>query len=113
MTLGSKVKELRDAKHWSQGKLATTSGLSRSYISRIERDHYNGLGGEALVKLAAALGVTEGVLLEASGLEPVLPGQVKTEFENFVSWLAAKNLTAKQLQKLRKLIAIIFDWEPN
>jgi transcriptional regulator with XRE-family HTH domain len=109
MTLGSKVKEIREAKGWSQGRLAKYSGLTRSYLSRIELDHYTTLGGKALVNLSAALGVTEDVLLEASGLKPVLTGKAKTEFENFTAWLAAKEPSEKQLQKIRKIIELFFD----
>jgi transcriptional regulator with XRE-family HTH domain len=90
MTLGSKVKEIREAKGWSQGRLAKYSGLTRSYLSPVELDHYKTLGGAALVNLSAALGVMEDVLLEASGLKPSLSGRAKTELENFTAWLAAK-----------------------
>ena len=54
---GVKLRELREAREWSQAKLAAESGVGYSTIQQIESGR---LGGSNLSRnaLAAALGVT-------------------------------------------------------
>ena len=40
MTIRNRVKELRDARGWTQQQLATAVGVSRQSINSIERDRY-------------------------------------------------------------------------
>ena len=40
MTIRNRVKELRDARGWTQQQLATTVGVSRQSINSIERNRY-------------------------------------------------------------------------
>jgi transcriptional regulator with XRE-family HTH domain len=54
--VGREVKRLREAKGWSQTKLAAEAGMSVSGISMIENGHRN-LSTITLAKLARALGV--------------------------------------------------------
>jgi transcriptional regulator with XRE-family HTH domain len=54
--VGREVKRLREAKGWSQTKLAVEAGMSVSGISMIENGHRN-LSTTTLAKLAKALGV--------------------------------------------------------
>ena len=54
--IGREVKRLREAKGWSQTKLAVEAGMSVSGISMIENGHRN-LSTTTLAKLAEALGV--------------------------------------------------------
>ena len=54
--VGRQVKRLREAKGWSQTKLAVEAGMSVSGISMIENSHRN-LSTATLAKLAQALGV--------------------------------------------------------
>lgn len=42
LSFGSRVRELRTTRGLSQGKLAELAGVSRSLISNIERNEYNG-----------------------------------------------------------------------
>lgn len=39
MMLGDRLRELREAKHLSQGEIEKRTGLLRSYISRVEHGH--------------------------------------------------------------------------
>jgi transcriptional regulator with XRE-family HTH domain len=48
---------------WRQEDLANASGVSRTYISEIERGRITNVGIEAIFSLAAALGVTVPYLL--------------------------------------------------
>ncbi len=54
--VGRQVKRLREAKGWSQTRLAVEAGMSVSGISMIENGHRN-LSTATLAKLAEALGV--------------------------------------------------------
>jgi XRE family transcriptional regulator, regulator of sulfur utilization len=63
MNMGLTLRRQRDARHWSQEKLAEVADLNRSYIGELER-------GEAipslltLLKLAHALDTTPSLLLQ-------------------------------------------------
>jgi transcriptional regulator with XRE-family HTH domain len=55
--LGSKIKQLREAKAWSQSDLTRAAGLTHGLVSRLE----DGVGNPSLKTLAAigkALGVS-------------------------------------------------------
>lgn len=51
---------------WDQGELASKSGVSRGYISEIERGVKRNIGVEIVVSLAEALGVSVSYLLGLS-----------------------------------------------
>lgn len=55
--VGARVRELREAKGWSQEQLGFKSGLHRNYVGGIERGERN-VGIENLARLAKALGVS-------------------------------------------------------
>lgn len=61
--LGSKVKQLRESKEWTQEILAAKAGLDRSYVAGIEAGLRNP-STKALAKLARALGVALADLFE-------------------------------------------------
>ena len=58
-----KIKELREARGLTQGKLAEKAGLSLGYIARLEIGRHDP-SVSTLVKLAKALKVKVGELLE-------------------------------------------------
>ncbi len=60
---GHRVKELRAAHGWSLDQLASSSGVSRSMLSQIERNNANPTIAVAF-RIAQALGMTLGELLE-------------------------------------------------
>ncbi|MBE6565121.1 MAG: helix-turn-helix transcriptional regulator [Ruminococcaceae bacterium] len=57
ISIGSRIKEIRTAKGWTQAKLAEESGIEPSNISHIERAATK-LSLPTLVNIANALGVT-------------------------------------------------------
>lgn len=74
MTLGRRVRELREAKRWSQIDLADQAMVSAGYVSKLENDVYRRPSADVLLRLARALGVTPEELYRAAGyVEPPLP----------------------------------------
>ena len=67
--VGREVKRLREAKDWSQAKLAVEAGMSVSGVSMIENGHRN-LSTATLAKLAQALDVGIGDFFP-TGQEPL------------------------------------------
>jgi putative transcriptional regulator len=58
-----RVRELRDAKGWSQVELAERAGVRRATVSAIENDQTTGIDFDTLEKLAKALEVDPGYLI--------------------------------------------------
>ena len=65
-SLGWKVRQLREAKKWTQEVLAARAGLDRSYIAGIEAGLRNP-STRALSKIARAIGVTLSELFQNVG----------------------------------------------
>ena len=63
MALGDRLRELRQKLGMTQKQLAEHSGVTDATISRVESRQIKGLRGEALGRLAEALGVTVDYLL--------------------------------------------------
>jgi XRE family transcriptional regulator, regulator of sulfur utilization len=61
--MGKRLKQLREAKHWSQAALATRARLSREYVLRLEAGQQDP-SLSTLTALAKALGVPVTALLE-------------------------------------------------
>ena len=62
-----RVRELRDAKGWSQSELARRAKVTQGTVSRIENDVVSSIDLEVFEKLARALGVHPAVLIEQKG----------------------------------------------
>jgi transcriptional regulator with XRE-family HTH domain len=60
--VGQRIRELREAKGWSQEKLGEEANLHRNYIGQVERGEKN-IGVENLVRIAEALGASAANLL--------------------------------------------------
>ncbi len=58
-----RVKQLREAKGWSQVHLAEEAGVRRATLSAIENNLTSGIDFETLEKLAKALGCDAGYLI--------------------------------------------------
>ena len=67
ITLANRLKELRRALTWTQQDLSRGSGLTRSYISRLEMGDIALPSSEKLRALARSLGTTPDDLLQAAG----------------------------------------------
>src|SRR5881392_3345182 len=67
ISLANRLKELRRALTWTQQDLSRASGLTRSYISRLEMGDIALPSSEKLRALAQALGTAPDDLLQAAG----------------------------------------------
>ena len=56
-TLGRRIADCRDERGWTQKQLAERAGLSVTFLSELENDR-RGLGSDALLRLADALGTS-------------------------------------------------------
>ena len=59
-----RLREVRESKGLSQARLAKLSGVSQSYISRVEAGLLGTINLKHLEKLARALGVNAAVLID-------------------------------------------------
>src|SRR5689334_6179246 len=66
-TLAGRIRELRQVLGWTQQDLSRESGLSRSYISRLEMGDIALPSSERLKALSGALGASPDELLQAAG----------------------------------------------
>src|SRR4051794_34350175 len=66
-TLANRLKELRRALAWTQQDLSRASGLTRSYISRLEMGDIALPSSEKLRALSQSLGTAPDDLLQAAG----------------------------------------------
>ena len=62
-----RVKELRQAKGWSQAELAEKAGIRRATLSAIEAEQTTGVDFETLQSLAQSLGCDPGYLIVKKG----------------------------------------------
>ncbi len=111
MSLGTRIKELRDEKGWTQNTLATTAGLKRSYISLLEIDAIKSPGAQPVIKLARALEVDEDILFEAAGMKS--GSKPSSELEDFVFYLQGKNPSPETLKQLRKIAEALLPERPE
>ncbi len=111
MNFGETILKLRKAKAWTQGQLASYSGVKRSYISRIEKGDYTGQGinPEYIHRLAQALGVSDDFLKEAAGqlftsdANQVNAADKNPELQDFFLHLLAKNPSPRAIATLKKI----------
>lgn len=88
---------------WHQEDLAEKSGISRTYISEIERGRITNVGIEAIFALAAALGVTPQYLLGLDD-DPLGEGDAAVLKEQSGEYIAVDADTDEERQQLRRLI---------
>lgn len=75
-TVGERIKEVREARGWTQEKLADEAKISKGFLSEVENKGKN-LGLEILLRIATVLGASVEYLAtgagpEAAAREPVV-----------------------------------------
>lgn len=66
MTIGERLRWLREKRGLSPGQLAYLAGISRNYVWKIEQDYNRSVGAVIIAKLADALNTTPDYLMGAT-----------------------------------------------
>jgi transcriptional regulator with XRE-family HTH domain len=69
-TVGDRIKEVREAKGWTQEKLADEAKLSKSFLSEVENKGKN-ISLDLLLRIANALGASVEYLATGGGDQPL------------------------------------------
>jgi transcriptional regulator with XRE-family HTH domain len=103
MIIGERLRELREAKHLTQGDVEHKTALQRCYVSRVENG-YTVPTLETLEKFARALEIPLYQLFY-DGEEPTkLPNSLKGGLSDDTRW-GSSGKEASYLHKLRKCLA--------
>lgn len=63
-TIGDRIKEVREQRHWTQDKLAKETKISKGFLSEVENNKGTGnIGADYVLRIANALGVSLDYLL--------------------------------------------------
>jgi len=101
--IGDRLREMREAKNFSQGEIEKRTGLLRCYISRVENGH-TVPAIETLEKLARALEVPLYQLFYDGEEPPSLPVLPKGKPSDVNAW-GSIGKDARFLSKLRRLLS--------
>lgn len=94
-TLGKRVKEIRNARGWTQEDLASQAKLSQGAVCKIERGQVSGLKNETICKLADAFEVRSEDLVHGTpfaaffGQSPLLSGGEFDETPTIIAYFAS------------------------
>jgi transcriptional regulator with XRE-family HTH domain len=103
MIIGDRLRELREAKKFSQGEIEKRTGLLRCYISRVENGH-TVPAIETLEKMARALEIPLYQLFYDGKKPPVLPSLLKGKSSAENVW-GSSGKDARFLMKFRRLLS--------
>lgn len=107
--VGEKIKELRELKGFSISSLASKIGISKGYLSDIEKGVKTNPSTDALEKIATALNVNVSDLFDK---EPVADKLNLLEEDMKVLFYKAQKLSKEDRQKVLKMMEI-FEEENN
>lgn len=109
MALTDKLKELRQARDMTLEELATAAGVSKTYLSQLERDDRKKPSADVLMRIADALSVTLAELLERPVVRPRddAPIEVPPSLEQFRERMAKLDVELSE-QDLRELAQVRF-----
>lgn len=68
-TVGERIKQVREARGWTQEKLADEAKISRGFLSEVEK-HGKNISLDLLLRIATALGASVGYLATGDGDQP-------------------------------------------
>src|SRR5262249_32392043 len=68
-TVGDRIKQVREARGWTQEKLANAAKISPGFLSDVEK-HGKNISLELLLRVANALGASVGYLATGEGTQP-------------------------------------------
>lgn len=100
---GSKLKKLREDKGYSLTKISELTGISKSYLSLIERGIQTNPSLDILEKIAIALETDVETIVRnvnsSNGREPPTMNKLKVEIE-----LSKEQLSPNKLKRIKELI---------
>ena len=103
MSIGDRLRSIREEKKLSQGDIEKRTGLLRCYVSRVENGH-TVPAVETIEKFARALEVPMYQLFYDGNEPPKLPNLLKRKTADDIAW-GSKGKDARFLNKLRRLLA--------
>ena len=105
MLIGTRLRQLREQKHLSQGDIEERTGLLRCYVSRVENGH-TVPSLETLERFAGVLDVPLYLLFYSGEETPATPNLTpRKTLEEITADDGDKGLDAQFLLKLRNLLA--------
>ena len=69
-TVGERIREVREARGWTQEKLAEEAKISKGFLSEVENKGKN-ISLDLLLRIGAALGASVAYLASGEGEEPI------------------------------------------
>jgi transcriptional regulator with XRE-family HTH domain len=103
MTIGERLRVLREEKKFSQGVIEKRTGLLRCYVSRVENG-FTVPAVETLEKFARALEVPMYQLFYEGEEPPALPNLPERKTADSIAW-GSKGKDARLLAKFRRLLS--------
>ena len=105
MSLGAKLKELREEKGTTQNQVAAAIGVSRYMIIRLERDQFRRATSEVVAKLADYYGVS------VEELRGELPNNPAPDVESMLR--RAERLDARDRALLDRIIRLMVEMQAS
>jgi transcriptional regulator with XRE-family HTH domain len=82
VTLGKKIRALRDELGMSQAQLASQAELSQGYLSQLENDEVQNPSAAVIFRLARSLHVDPRILMQAAGYPDLsLAGETPSQYQ--------------------------------
>jgi XRE family transcriptional regulator of biofilm formation len=103
--IGERIKYLRQQKGYSLSELAELAGVSKSYLSYIEREIQKNPSMQFLTKVAASLGTDfESLLTDEHRSESAALRQLDEEWEDLISEAVDQGLTKDDFRTFQDFI---------
>ena len=108
MIIGGRLRDLREAKHLSQGDIEERTGLFRCYVSRVENDHSVPVIG-TLEKWARALEVPLYQLFYDGDEPPQVPAVLRTSKQKHADDWASRGRGFRMFRKIKRALSQMSD----
>lgn len=102
--LGDRIRNLRKEKGYSITELAELAGVSKSYLSYIERDLQNNPSLQFLLKISAPLDTSIEYLLGNEESRPNTIGKLDEEWEKLIQKAISEGFSKEDFQNYREYI---------
>lgn len=123
MTVGERIKHVREARGWTQDRLAQEAKISRGFLSEVEK-HGKNISLDLLLRIATSLGASVAYLATGEGSQPgerkpvVIPSelseaaeQLRLSFPETLDLLEAFNSVVARRSNRQKGTMSVEDWK--